>query len=363
MKIAYIIDSVLGGGATSPVPAATRVLRDAGAEVEVFALQRRDGMGLPAMIADGLKVHVRDGGKKDNWAAYRWLSKELSIYKPTLIWTSLTRAQIIGSLLGWRRKIPVVAWQHMSLLKPKKLRSTKLLRKIPIMWVGDSDVVTKLTAERFDVPAERLACWPIFYANPDAPQAKSWQKEQALRIGSLGRLRPMKGYDVLIKSLALLQQRGFTSSISFEIEVAGEGSDRELLLKLAKQAGLSNFKLIRFTEKPYEFLATLHLYIQPSQAEGLCVGLHEAMQAGLPVIASSVGQMPYTVEQGKSGWLVPPNDVEALANALTDALLSPEQLATMGKAARKRVLSRYSKDAFRNAGESVLERVTKMINK
>ncbi|HIF93853.1 MAG: hypothetical protein ABGX04_01780 [Myxococcales bacterium] len=63
MKIAYAIDSVLGGGAAGPVAAVTRVLRDTGADVEVFALERRDGRSLPSMLADGLRVHVREGGK------------------------------------------------------------------------------------------------------------------------------------------------------------------------------------------------------------------------------------------------------------------------------------------------------------
>jgi hypothetical protein len=77
------------------------------------------------MLADGLNVHVREGGKKDDWAAYRWLSRELKAYQPTLIWTSLTRATKLGLLLGRRRSIPVVSWQHIDYLKPKKLWTTR----------------------------------------------------------------------------------------------------------------------------------------------------------------------------------------------------------------------------------------------
>jgi glycosyltransferase involved in cell wall biosynthesis len=84
--------------------------------------------------------------------------------------------------------------------------------------------------------------------------------------------------------------------------------------------------------------------------------MHEAMQAGLPVIASTVGQMPYTVDAG-SGWLVPPDDVNALADALADALSHPEKLAAMGQAAKARVFPRYSAEAFKNAGESILDRL------
>lgn len=357
MKIAYIIDSVLGGGAASPVPAVARVLRNAGAQVEVFALERRDGLALPAMFADGLQVHVRDGGKNDQWAAYRWLSRELAAYQPTLIWTSLTRATVIGLLLGWRRAIPVVSWQHIDYLKPTKLKLTHALRKWPVMWVGDSDAITALTAKRLEVPAERLACWPLFAADPEAPQAQAWQPGQTLRLGSLGRLRAIKGYDVLMDALALLKQRGFKAPVPFEIAIAGEGSEKEALIQSAQSAGFSGLNLVGFTNQPRDFLAGLHLYLQPSRGEGLCIGMHEAMQAGLPVIASTVGQMPYSLEAGHSGWLVPSDDVNALADALVGALSHPEKLAGMGQFARAKMLSQYSQDKFCQAGESILQRL------
>ena len=81
------------------------------------------------------------------------------------------------------------------------------------------------------------------------------------------------------------------------------------------------------------------------------------MQAGLPVIASTVGQISYTVEDGVSGWLVPPQDVTALADALANALSHPEKLAAMGQAARARVTPLYSAEKFSQAGQSILERL------
>ena len=78
MKIAYVTSSLEGSGGPLPIPAVTRVLRNAGAHVEVFALTRRDGRALPPMLADGLQVHIREGGDRDHWAAARWLDRELT---------------------------------------------------------------------------------------------------------------------------------------------------------------------------------------------------------------------------------------------------------------------------------------------
>ena len=358
MRIAYITASLEGSGGPLPIPAVTRVLRNAGAHVEVFALTRRDGRALPAMLADGLRVHIREGGNRDHLAAYRWLDAQITEFKPTLIWTSVARASIIGLLLGRKYNLPVVCWQHNAALKFTPLLAFYLLRKQPIMWVGDSDMVTEITAKRFNVPPEKMASWPLLSVNPNAPQSKPWQPGQTLRLGSLGRLHPQKAYDVLIKALALLKQRGFIASVPFEILIAGDGKERVNIMCEAQRAGVAEqLHLVGFADKPQEFLASLHLYLQPSRLEGFCIAVHEAMQAGLPIIATTVGQIPYTVEAGKSGWLVPPLDVSALADALADALSHPERLADMGQAARARIFPLYSAEAFRKAGESILERL------
>lgn len=360
-RIAYITASLDGSGGPLPIPAVTRVLRNAGCYVEVFALTRRDGRALPAMIADGLTVSLREGGDYDHIDAYRWLDEKIAEFKPTLIWTSVARASIIGLLIARKYRVPVVCWQHSAALKFSRFFLFYLLRKQPVMWVGDSDMVSAITAKRFMVPEQKMATWPLFSVNLNAPQANPWQQGQTLRLGSLGRLIPAKAYDLLIDALGLLKKRGFISPVPFEIFIAGDGGDREKLLLKAELAGVAHqVHLVGYADKPQEFLASLHVYLQPSRIEGFAIAAHEAMQAGLPVIATSVGQIPYTVEAGRSGWLVPSCDVTALADALADALSHPEKLAAMGQAAKARVYPRYSAETFRQAGESILNRLSAM---
>ncbi|CAN4275522.1 RfaG Glycosyltransferase [Methylophilaceae bacterium] len=313
------------------------------------------------MLADGLQVNIREGGDYDHVNAYLWLDEKIAEFKPTLIWTSVARASIIGLLLGRKYKLPVVCWQHSAALKFSRFFLFYLLRKQPVMWVGDSDIVSAITVKRFMIPEQKIATWPLFSVNMNAPKAKSWNQGQALRLGSLGRLNSAKAYDILIDALELLKKRGFISPVPFEILIAGDGGDRDKLLRKAKLAGVAHqVHLVGFTDQPQAFLASLHIYLQPSRVEGFAIAVHEAMQAGLPVIATSVGQIPYTVEAGLSGWLVPPCDVTALADALADALSHPEKLAAMGGAAKTSVYPRYSADAFRQAGEGILNRLGAM---
>ncbi|MBW8812604.1 MAG: glycosyltransferase family 4 protein [Caulobacterales bacterium] len=359
MRIAYVINSVEGGGAALPVPAVAQVLRDHGAQVEIFALTRRDGRAIPAMEAAGLSVHVRPGGETDHVVALAWLRREMAAWKPDLIWTSLTRATLLGQLVGRWQGAPVVSWQHAAFLKPGNLRMLRFNQALSALWIADSHSVAAFAAQRLRVPPERLAVWPLFAADPQAPQAQAWTPGQTVQVGLLGRLHPVKGHAVLIEALARLRAAAFAPPAPFVVRIAGDGELRGALEKAVAQAGLDNVRFEGFAARPREFLAGLHLYLQPSRSEGLCIAAHEAMQAGLPTIVSAVGELPYSVVDGETGLVIPPLDAEALAGALARLLSHPERLAAMGQAARARVLDRFGPLAFARAGAEVFARLPK----
>ncbi|MBJ6123502.1 glycosyltransferase [Sphingomonas sp. BT553] len=352
MRIAYVINSVEGGGAASPVPAVLGVLRDGGAEVAVFALTGRDRRGEVAMRAAGFDVHVRDGGETDHVVALRWLDATLRGWRPTHLWTSLTRATLLGQIVGARRRWPVVSWQHAAFLKPANEFLLRRMQRLSRLWVGDSTAVTRLTAERLRVPPDRLVQWSIFRADPAARRASPWQPGQPVRIGSLGRLHRVKGYDVLIEALALID-----TTTLYEMVIAGDGAERAALEARAHSLGIGTLRFAGYAAVPADFLAGCHLYVQPSRSEGLCVAAHEAMQAGLPVVASAVGELPDSIVAGETGATVPPGDPVALAAALSAMLADPARLASMGEAARARILDRFAPDRFIASGRAILARM------
>ncbi|GBQ98085.1 glycosyltransferase [Asaia lannensis] len=353
MKIAYVINSVEGGGAALPVPAITQVMRDNGHEVIVLALTRRDGRAIKPMLQSGLTVHVREGGRKDHLAALSWLNREIREQKPDLIWTSLTRATLLGQLVGLRRRIPVVSWQHSARLKPANARLLRLMRGLSRLWIADSTCVEHETERKLGLPADKLTCWPIFRATNDFPVALPWTEAAPVRIGSLGRLHPVKGYDVLCAAIALL--RNIEHLPAFEVHIAGEGEERD---RLAAMIARDNLPIILdgYNADPRQFLSTLQIYVQPSHWEGLCLAAHEALLCGVPVIASEAGELPHTITQS-CGRIVPPNDPEALALALADLLRDPSLLAAMGQTGRERVLSRFDAQSFDRRGSEILARL------
>ena len=309
------------------------------------------------MKAADLLVRIRPEGESDHLAALHWLLKQLAQWQPDLIWTSLTRATLLGQIVGQSMNLPVVSWQDSAYLRPINQLLLRWRRKRSLLWLAETSYGAQLTRNRLGVPDERLAIWPLFSSNASAPIAVPWDGGQTLRIGSLGRLDSKKGYDVLIEALAILQRDGFRSPARFVVQIAGEGAQRGLLQARINAAALDNVTLPGFTTDPQNFLASLHLYIQPSRSEGSCIAVHEAMQAGLPIIASAVGDLPDLIADGLTGLLIPPDDPQLLVKLLVGLLKHPNQLRVIGAAARNEIIDRFSAAAFAEAGRALLARL------
>ncbi|MBO6037948.1 MAG: glycosyltransferase family 4 protein [Acetobacter sp.] len=356
MRIAYIINSAGFGGAELPTPTICRVLQEAGHEVIVFVLCKGDGLSLPLWKKSKLNVFIRHGNRKDHLAALFWLFQHFQTWKPDLIWTSLVRSTLLGQIIGQKLNIPVVSWRNT--VKPKLINHIllRLCHSASCLWIGDSQATTKYLTRKLHIPPEKVTYWPIFQATPSAPHAKPWQQGLPLHLGSLGRLSPEKGYDILIKAVSLLDEK--TLSIPFHITIVGEGPERQNLQSLINQHNLQNhITLVGFLHNPHPFLSSLHLYLQPSQFEGFCIAAHEAMYAGLPVIASHVGELKYSVQNNKTGWSIQPNNPITLSNTIKNALLNPHTLAPMGQNARNYVSQTFSPEDFVKNGNIVLEKI------
>lgn len=358
MRIAYVINTFEGGGAALPIPAIVEVCRQHGHEVHVAALIRRNGRAMGAMQKAGIEgVVLADGNASSRHVLFE-LDRWVRGVQPTHIWTSLTRATLLGQLVGAGQGIPVVSWQHNAFLKPANLTLLQLTKKLTRLWVGDSDYVTDLTRERLDLSPGQLACWPIFRTHSDIQPAAAWKPGETIRIGSLGRLDPTKGYDVLCRALILL--RAVKGLPPFQVTIGGEGYEYARLQAFCQLHGLTNVHFAGYMNDTVAFLRSCHLYVQPSRGEGFCIAAHEAMNMGLPVMGSAVGEMNHSIREGVTGWKIHPDRPHELAAALEKALRHPERLADMGRAARELVMQRFNPQAFARAGGDILGRMEEL---
>jgi glycosyltransferase involved in cell wall biosynthesis len=153
-------------------------------------------------------------------------------------------------------------------------------------------------------------------------------------IGTASRLVPVKSLATLLRTFALIRARDGRTTL----EIAGEGPERPLLEAEAQRLGV--FPHCRFLGWQAD-VAALHrrwaVFVQPSLAEGFGVAALEAMASGLPVVATRVGGLEELVVDGVTGYLVPPENPQALAGAVRAVLGDPGLAVAMGAAGRARV--------------------------
>lgn len=180
-------------------------------------------------------------------------------------------------------------------------------------------------------------------------------------IGCFGRMRAQKGSDVFVEAMCRLlprypdftavmvgaivpEQQAFASGLKRRIEAAGLQSRIVITGELA-------------IEEVQRWYKRLTIYAFTSRNEGFGLTLIEAMSAGSALVAARAGAAEFVVEDGVTGVLTPPGDVDALVAALEPLMQDPARAVAMGKAARTRVLERFSLDAEAAAIADVYRRL------
>ena len=164
---------------------------------------------------------------------------------------------------------------------------------------------------------------------------------EALIVGTVGRLDPVKDQAGLLRSFAAL----LPAHPDAFLVLAGDGPCRPDLLRLVGELGVGRrVRLLGDRPDVPLVLSAMDLFVLPSIAEGMSNTVLEAMATGLPVIATRVGGNPELVEDGATGRLVAPQDPGRLTQAIAGYLEDPHLRAVHGKASRQRATEQFGLD-------------------
>jgi glycosyltransferase involved in cell wall biosynthesis len=172
----------------------------------------------------------------------------------------------------------------------------------------------------------------IVHSGVDAATSKSKKNKKTLvpSFLYLGRLKPYKNIDVAIKAF----KEVLTKYPKAILNIAGDGENRDTLIKLTQDLGLS--KSVIFLgkvseEHKHQLLASSWIMVQPSDMEGWGITVIEANTYSTPVIASDTAGLRDSVQDGKSGILVPPRDSDLLAKAMVDLVKNSKRRRLLSK--------------------------------
>ncbi|MDE7539533.1 glycosyltransferase family 4 protein [Gluconobacter sphaericus] len=334
-RYAFVIQDLKGfGGTERSTSVIMNGLARRDCDVRLVELVGRDAPAFP--LAPGISVtSLFDRSIKifNSWFRIVWrLSRFLKREKiDTLVVVESTHA-LYGVAAARLAGVRCVVWEHFNFNVTLNRRKRVWGRQIAARWADDVVVLTRrdtaLWREGTTVRA-RLTAIP----NMAPPVTKRPYPATSRMVLAAGRLTEQKGYDLLLRAWRIVEQD--PASMGWDLLIRGDGPDRDALLQQAE--GLHCVTIVPATGDIDADYARAALFVASSRYEGLPMVLLEAMSAGVPVVAFDCETGPAEiVRDGETGFLVPPEEPEALAVALLELMRAPERRQAMSAAARVR---------------------------
>lgn len=201
-----------------------------------------------------------------------------------------------------------------------------------------------LMTKHFDMPQSRTTFVyngidTCEFDNQATAQTTQSTLPNQITIGTVGRLSPQKGFDLLLKAMAQV----IAACPNSQLHIAGEGPQKDDLHALTKQLHLqSHIKWLGMRNDIPSFLKSIQIFVLPSRYESFSISLLEAMAAGLPIVTTHVDGAPEAITNQEHGLLVPSENPQALADALITLIKDPQKRMQLGQAARQRVQTAFS---------------------
>jgi glycosyltransferase involved in cell wall biosynthesis len=282
--------------------------------------------------------------------------------KPDIVQTWMYHADLLGGLAARWAGIPTLVWsiRHSNLsVQHNRLRTVMisracaaLSRQVPDRILCCANVA-RLNHVRFGYADDKMEVLPNGFDLSRFKPAPEMREEVRHQFGvpdnvpiiaMIGRFDSQKGHRVLIDAAAALRER--RSQIHYLLAGQDVDNSNATLARWLNESKLqSSASLLGIRDDIPRLLAAVDALVLPSIGEGFPNVVGEAMASAVPCIASNVGDTPFLI--GDTGFIVPPGDAGALANAMDHFLSMPErERQSYGARARQRVVENFEISAI-----------------
>lgn len=355
-RVLQVVDSLDRGGAQKVVVELSGMLGRRGIDVTVLALtDDREHSVRRALEGAGARVVAIPAGSRRGLVDLRRLVRMALFVRRgrfDVVHTHLFYANVLGCLAARAGGAPAVATLHSAGRGPRGHDGLKerleglVLRRCAARVVAVGESVAEAQ------PNKARKGRMVVLRNPVGAGARLGPRErrrlrdemggdEGTMLVSVGRLAPEKGVADLVRAMALVRRSHPSAKLALAGTGAGLGELRELVTSLALEESV---RLLGWRDDVPRLLAASDVYISGSYWEGLPMAILEAMAAGLPIVASGVGEVPLLLE-GR-GVVVEAGDVDGLAEALTALLAEADRGQGRGAAARRFVTDHCSVEGW-----------------
>lgn len=333
LKVLFILPNINGGGAERVVLSIIRHL-DRNRFQPVLFLTKDEGVLWDEVPEDVEVYSGLEEGSTLKWHLIKVIGRLLKVARyadvivGSLEYDSIYLAVISGCLL----KRPVMGWIHTEmLLYPKRMLIDHVLPRLLYPGVTLMLTVSHGVAQSLERQYPWLKSRIRTVYNPldldfidikkNETVDEDFQHDIPVVLG-VGRLVSSKNFSLLIRAHAMLLDRG----ISQKLVILGEGPERALLERLTRKLGVEDSVCLPgYVMNPYPYMSKAVCLVLSSEYEGLGSVVLEAMASGVPtVVVNCPGSGSELVGDGEYGLLIPPNDLEAMAEAITALIEDPK---------------------------------------
>jgi len=355
MRILQVLDGLGAGGAERLVLELCTWIQARGHTVSVANLSEETDL-LPGFHSRQLTVESSlDDGML--WRFYpRQLITIIRRFQPDVVHCHHT-AWPKAAVACWWAQVPCVFTLHgyHSDWLRRYRRRLRWAARTTAYCVGVAPGIGKLLVDILGVPADRT----LYIRNgvPDIymvePPPAPWSRcipSQALVVGMVGRFDGRyKDQVTLVQAMAVVYER----MPSVHVVLIGDGPYRPDVERIVANLGMDGY--VHFLGLRSDVPVLLHhldVFVLSSRMEGESLAILEAMSAQRPIVATAVGGTPDLLANGECGLLVPPGDVQAMAQAILELLTNQTKAQELARRARERFLQEYTIDRM---GERYLE--------
>ncbi len=354
MRIVQILDTLEVGGAQKMQLFLAQSLQPLGIELTVVNLSYSAEPALVDQLKSlGVRIVSFPFPRLFSPISFLQLVRFLRKEKFDLVHAYLTYSNIVGSFAGRLSGIPVIASLRSTKYPPHKYAFRRQLedfslRCLAYCVMANGNAVAEFARTRSGKTPVDVIVNAVDLIPPISEEEKNSIRHELVGniqrplILSVGRLTSAKGFFDLLDGYKIIQ----STHPSAALVIAGGGTLNDDLVRRMHELELQNDVFLLGTRHDVpSLLAAADIYVNSSLWEGTPVSVLEAMAAGLPIVATTVGESPFLLSQG-AGLLVPPSQPEKLAAAIISLLDSPQKRTELGLAARMRIIEDYGRDIW-----------------
>lgn len=351
-KICYLITDLNIGGAQMMLYRLTKNLDKIGFSPTIISILPFGPLA-GRIKAEGIEVYSLNMKSKFDIRVIWRLFKLLKQVKPDILHTHLFHANLLGRVLGKFAGVPIIISSIRNTVFGGKMREN--LIRFTDGCAMKTTAICKAASNRMIkqriVPEGKMQT--VYNGLEQGEYNLKFSDEERKKVRkeigitdnrffllAVGRLEEQKGYPVLLKAMQYLKNKNY----SCQLAIAGKGSMERELKKLIRGFKIEDdVKFLGIRDDVPELMAAADLFVLSSLWEGLPGVIIEAMASSLPVVSTAVGGAPELVLDQKTGFLVSPDDPEALADAVTKMIeLSREEREAMGEAGQEIIKAEFT---------------------